>query len=45
MEGGGRSTHGNALAGCWGLRAEAKARFYEAVVLTLYLLVAKNVCV
>ena len=37
MEGGGRSIHGEGLASCWGLRAEARVRLYEAVLLTRYL--------
>lgn len=37
MEGEERNTLREALAGCWGLRAEARFRLCEAVVLTLYL--------
>lgn len=37
MEGGGRRAHGEVLAGCWGLTAEARAGLCAAVVLTLYL--------
>lgn len=37
MEGGGRSIHGEGSASCWGLRAEARVRLYEAVLLTRYL--------
>lgn len=39
MEGGGRGISGEAPAGSWGQRAEVIVRFYEAVVLTLYLVV------
>lgn len=37
MEGGGRNTLGEALAGCWGLRREVRVRLYEPVVFTVYL--------
>lgn len=37
MEGGGRSIHGEGSASCLGLRAEARVRLYEAVLLTCYL--------
>lgn len=37
MEGEERNTLREALAGCWGLRVEARFRLYKAVVLTFYL--------
>lgn len=39
MERGGRGISGEAPADSWGQRAEVIVRFYEAVVLTLYLVV------